>query len=367
MNSNIGTLKNNKREVRGMMYYNSGDKYEGDYKNDQRDGKGVYISDGYKYKGDFKKGLREGKGVIIYKTGDKYDGEWFDDMYNGKGVYYFKDGSKYDGNWKNNQPNGYGVFEYTNGEKYEGDFKNNIREGYGKYFYENGNRYEGQYVDDKQEGVGTMFFNIGDIGGHLWFLRALVYVYFIYAILIKIKKVDYVLYILPIIYVIDLIVCKYSLVIFNDSLPIYVYEPITKFFGTGFLSFSLGFFIKNDINKRLKNTILFLLILNIIEFMLLNYHSKDVILCNYIFTIPLAYFVFAYFLQLRDIGSDNIFARIGKNNSTDIYVYHILILEVFNALFASYFNIYMYFRAFLIFFVTLIISMILNNFRKIRR
>ena len=150
-------------------------------------------------------------------------------------------------------------------------------------------------------------------------------------------------------------------------MPIYVYEPITKFFGTGFLSFSLGFFIKNVINKRLKNTILFLLILNIIEFMLLNYHSKDVILCNYIFTIPLAYFVFAYFLQLRDIGSDNIFARIGKNNSTDIYVYHILILEVFNALFASYFNIYMYFRAFLIFFVTLIISMILNNFRKIRR
>ena len=157
-----GEMQNGKREGRGMMYYNSGDKYEGEYKNDQKNGKGIYISDEYKYKGDFKNGLRDGKGAIEYKTGDKYEGEWAEDQYNGKGLYTFKDGSKYNGTWRNNQPNGFGVFEYANGEKYEGDFKNNIKDGYGKYYYENGNRYEGQYVNDKQEGVGTMFFNNGD-------------------------------------------------------------------------------------------------------------------------------------------------------------------------------------------------------------
>ena len=47
-----------------MMYYNSGDKYEGEYKDDQKNGKGVYFSDGYKYKGEYKNGLRDGKGVI---------------------------------------------------------------------------------------------------------------------------------------------------------------------------------------------------------------------------------------------------------------------------------------------------------------
>jgi len=57
------------------MYYNCGDKYEGEYKNDIKDGKGVYISEGYIYEGEFKVGLREGNGIIKYKKGDKYDGE----------------------------------------------------------------------------------------------------------------------------------------------------------------------------------------------------------------------------------------------------------------------------------------------------
>ena len=60
-----GELVNNKREGKGVMYYNCGDKYVGEYKNDQKDGKGIYISEGYKYEGDFKEGMREGKGTII--------------------------------------------------------------------------------------------------------------------------------------------------------------------------------------------------------------------------------------------------------------------------------------------------------------
>ena len=59
---------------------------------------GIYISiEGYKYEGEFKNGLREGKGKIKYKNNDKYDGMWKNDKYNGKGIYYFHDGSIYDG------------------------------------------------------------------------------------------------------------------------------------------------------------------------------------------------------------------------------------------------------------------------------
>mmetsp|Transcript_19471 Transcript_19471/g.33104 ORF Transcript_19471/g.33104 Transcript_19471/m.33104 type:complete len:84 (-) Transcript_19471:6-257(-) len=32
--------------------------------------------------------------------GSKYDGEWKDDKKNGRGVYTYPDGSKYDGEWK---------------------------------------------------------------------------------------------------------------------------------------------------------------------------------------------------------------------------------------------------------------------------
>ena len=45
------------------MRYNNGDTYDGEYKNDKKDGKGIYISiEGYKYEGEFKDGLRQGKG-----------------------------------------------------------------------------------------------------------------------------------------------------------------------------------------------------------------------------------------------------------------------------------------------------------------
>ena len=37
------------------MYYNNGDRYEGDFKNDKREGKGImYHNNGDRYEGDFK-------------------------------------------------------------------------------------------------------------------------------------------------------------------------------------------------------------------------------------------------------------------------------------------------------------------------
>ena len=38
-----GEFQNNKREGKGIMYYNNGDKYEGDFINDKREGKEYYI------------------------------------------------------------------------------------------------------------------------------------------------------------------------------------------------------------------------------------------------------------------------------------------------------------------------------------
>ena len=38
----IGTLINNKKEGKGKYIYNNGHKYEGEYKNNLRDGRGIY-------------------------------------------------------------------------------------------------------------------------------------------------------------------------------------------------------------------------------------------------------------------------------------------------------------------------------------
>ena len=58
----------------------NGDMYEGDFKNDFSDGKGIYYSkNGDLYEGDFKKGKIEGKGIIYYSNGDREMGDYIDD------------------------------------------------------------------------------------------------------------------------------------------------------------------------------------------------------------------------------------------------------------------------------------------------
>ena len=56
------------------MIYANGDRYEGDWCNDKKDGKGK---------------LRYSVGLINYDNGDKYSGDWKDDKRDGKGDICF--------------------------------------------------------------------------------------------------------------------------------------------------------------------------------------------------------------------------------------------------------------------------------------
>ena len=64
-------LKFDKKEGKEIMYFNDEDKYDGDYKNDNRDGKGAY----YWNNGDFKNGKSDGKGTYFWNDGDRYEGD----------------------------------------------------------------------------------------------------------------------------------------------------------------------------------------------------------------------------------------------------------------------------------------------------
>jgi hypothetical protein len=46
--------------------------------------------------------------VHTWSSGDKYEGEWLQCMKNGKGTDFFANGDKYTGNYKSGKPNGYG-------------------------------------------------------------------------------------------------------------------------------------------------------------------------------------------------------------------------------------------------------------------
>ena len=119
----IGATLNGKRDGIGKLTYNDGDIYDGEWKNDQKEGKGIYKWgkgkwEGDIYDGEWKNGQQEGKGIYKFIIGDIYDGEWKNGQQEGKGVLKFKSGDIYDGEWKNDQREGKGVFKFKSGDIY---------------------------------------------------------------------------------------------------------------------------------------------------------------------------------------------------------------------------------------------------------
>ena len=86
----IGYWENNKREKYGKFFTDKGKLiYEGDYKNDQKNGEGIYYyKNGDKYEGEWVNDLREGKGTIYWKNGNKWEGCFHNDLCDGEGMFY---------------------------------------------------------------------------------------------------------------------------------------------------------------------------------------------------------------------------------------------------------------------------------------
>jgi hypothetical protein len=64
----------------------------------------------------------DGKGKYTYANGDVYEGDWKNDVREGKGVFTCsKDGPSaghvYDGEWKNGKQHGIAVYTYPSGKK----------------------------------------------------------------------------------------------------------------------------------------------------------------------------------------------------------------------------------------------------------
>ena len=73
------------KKGKGIFYSNSGeskgDRYEGDWKNDKREGKGIHYwnNRGDRYEGDWKNDAKEGKGAYYWNNGDCEKGNYKDD------------------------------------------------------------------------------------------------------------------------------------------------------------------------------------------------------------------------------------------------------------------------------------------------
>ena len=50
----------------------------------------MYWNDGDRYEGEWRNGKKEGKGIYYYNNGDRYEGEFKNNKRDGAGIYYYK-------------------------------------------------------------------------------------------------------------------------------------------------------------------------------------------------------------------------------------------------------------------------------------
>ena len=76
-----------------------------------------YESDSnHKYVGDWKNDVKDGKGIYYYySSGNRYEGEFKDDHGEGKGIFYYQNGDKHEGVFHNGKPIGVHTKYYANG------------------------------------------------------------------------------------------------------------------------------------------------------------------------------------------------------------------------------------------------------------
>lgn len=151
-----GAWVNKKAEGFGVMRWQNGDRYEGEWKDGMRHGQGSYSckSTGGKYEGLYEKDQKSGKGKYTYSNGDWYEGDWLEGLREGDGVYTWmeskeKKEERYEGNWEKGVKCGTGSFTYENGDVFTGPYKENNRQGKGQLVKTDGEIRDETYREGK--------------------------------------------------------------------------------------------------------------------------------------------------------------------------------------------------------------------------
>ena len=93
----------------GVTELPNGDRFEGAFKDDRKDGRGSYVAaDGMSYVGEFRNDQFEGFGVLTDTKGNRYEGAWKAGRRNGQGTLTAPDGTSISGLWVNDEPVGGG-------------------------------------------------------------------------------------------------------------------------------------------------------------------------------------------------------------------------------------------------------------------
>lgn len=183
-----GNWINNKRNGQGTNFFADGEKYTGEWKDDLRQGFGTnyyidgtektgmweydkYVGSGSNNYGCISGDCDNGYGVYTWESGERYEGHWKNKMRNGEGTNYFPSGAYYKGNFTDDKKNGLGFYQYKEGSSYEsyyGDYNNGTLEGFGTLKWKSGQQYTGEFKNNLFNGQGTMTYADGTKKSGLW-------------------------------------------------------------------------------------------------------------------------------------------------------------------------------------------------------
>lgn len=183
-----------------------------------------------------------------------------------------------------------------------------------------------------------IFFNFG-LAGHLWYLRAMIMVFVILVLMKKLKLERLVKWSIPVVVIVDLCLCKYSMLFLGDHFPRKYFEPLTKMIAVGYVYFFIGYYYREIEEKSaykkikqfvMKHQIVPIVItvvfgvLNLLEYEWLVIHELNVEPCNFASTFFLAISLFSYLSFHPSLGSNSMLHIIGRKYSEYIYFYHVL-------------------------------------------
>jgi hypothetical protein len=99
-------------------------------------------------------GEREGRGIMVFDDGDMYDGQWLAGNKHEQGKFTSSTGDVYEGGWVEDARHGRGKESSSSGDLYEGEFQKGNRHGRGKMTYASGDSYDGEWADGNRHGPG---------------------------------------------------------------------------------------------------------------------------------------------------------------------------------------------------------------------
>uniref|UniRef100_UPI0037E8729E ankyrin repeat and MYND domain-containing protein 1 n=1 Tax=Semicossyphus pulcher TaxID=241346 RepID=UPI0037E8729E len=98
----------------------------------------------------------QGFGAQEWPDGSRYEGEFLNGLKHGKGRYTWRNGEYYEGSFYKDYKHGDGMYCWPTGHKYTGKFYLNRKEGYGQQLFPDGASFQGLYHADQRFGPGVV-------------------------------------------------------------------------------------------------------------------------------------------------------------------------------------------------------------------